>query len=143
MFYKKHQVFCGIHLDSTRLVALLQKIPQVISVCGPAPLMKFKLHFIGSVWEHLQFLLPLLEFMRSTRFEPADQEYQPMIKQPGPGKARSHKASSLYSIFSMQSDDHGVLQEALERLVALGSKAQDSGWSKEKLATEFATAARE
>ena len=127
-------------LQSATVATTARKIKMIAERFGPKPFGDFKILMIGPVWLRLDTLLPLLETMRATGFEPATEDFKPEariqhISTRGRTTLRQRPASS--SIFKMGSRNQGPLQEILERALVLGRRARDESWSKEDLIEEF------
>lgn len=136
MWYKA-QSFCMYAGEEPDKVAIyVGKLRSVIDRCGPNPFKKFYFCIPAqySLWPKLDEILPFLDFIRETGFEPATEEYKPNLSVRG----QDRKAVNYSSVFSMPSANHATLQRVLEDAVTLGRKARHEDWSEEKLAAQFA-----
>ncbi|KAI6912542.1 hypothetical protein KC318_g8222 [Hortaea werneckii] len=132
-------VFADIRLCSPRFKSTVETLTSIVKTCGKSPFKKISFYVTGSTRPHLINLLPLLEMMRATGFDPTNGKYQPDSKHiiTITGKSVIRKYISRSSIFNMRDGNHGPLQEDLETAFALPRRAREEGWTAERFETEF------
>ena len=135
MFYKTQHFYINDGLNAIILPRYINKIRSVVQWCGPGPFKKLDMYIRVGAWEKLGEILQLLELMRTSRFEPANQEYRPRVLMRSTGPV---KQASETSIFRMASNEFSALQRVFEQAMAMGRKARDEEWTKEKLEGQFA-----
>ncbi|KAI6797774.1 hypothetical protein KC363_g288 [Hortaea werneckii] len=117
----------------------VEALASIVKTCGKAPFKEISFWIFGPIRPCLTNLLPLLEMMRATGFDPTAEPYEPNPKYFTTADGESVKRQSITrdSIFRMQGVTHGPLQEDLEIAFALPRRARDEGWTAEKFETEF------
>ncbi|KAK3715853.1 hypothetical protein LTR37_006836 [Vermiconidia calcicola] len=136
VYFGRQCCFITINLDKDRLEKHIEKLSAIVLLCGPKPFKRLTIHVKGSVWERLDMMLGLLEFMRRTGFEPATGEYQL------PRTSKDLCNVSNTSVFRMKKIAFGKVQFILEKALALGRRARDEQWTEERLATHFGAPVR-
>ncbi|KAI7087245.1 hypothetical protein KC356_g4336 [Hortaea werneckii] len=133
------KVFISCQPSSPQFKYTVEALTSVVKTCGKSPFKTITFYVTGSIRPHLINLLPLLEMMRATGFDPTDAEYRsnPQVFTTKEGKSVKRQYESLYSIFLMRSSNHGPLQEDLETAFALPRRAREEGWTAERFETEF------
>ncbi|KAI7331231.1 hypothetical protein KC367_g8743 [Hortaea werneckii] len=126
-------------LSSPRFKYTIETLTSIVNTCGKSPFKKISFYVTGSTRPHLINLLPLLEMMRATGFDPANGTYEPRIRYfiTTEGKSVKRQSTSSSSIFHMMNGAHGALQEDLETAFALPRRAREEGWTAERFETEF------
>ena len=76
MYYANNDISLGLHLQTKQIEVPLKALKEIVLLGGPQPLRSLEIHLFGEIWQHLGEVLPLLEFMRATGFEPATKQYQ-------------------------------------------------------------------
>lgn len=131
-------------LKGPKFQCVVETLAFVVKTCGKTPFKKISFKVRGPTRPYLINLLPLLEMMRATGFDPTDYSYEPRPKQiiveydeDKNRKLVKFQPTSETSIFHMGSWTHGALQEDLETAFALPRRAREEGWTAERLGTEF------
>lgn len=118
------------YLDRVSFDKVAKRLAGIVLICGPKVFETFTLDLFGAVWPNLESLLPMLELMRVTGFEPAAVEYKPKAL------IRSSRALATSSVFLVYKGS-GNLEFVLEKALSLARLARAQGWSAEKLAKLF------
>ncbi|KAK5137460.1 hypothetical protein LTR08_008438 [Meristemomyces frigidus] len=143
IYYGNMTVYVRCRLDPPTLGVAIRPITGIVGDCGTQPFKKGFLILIGgAVWQNLANILPLLEIMRATGFEPASKEYRPRAREAYMqynGTEKSRVPLGTDSMFLISNSSHGQVEQVLEKAVTLGRKARDEKWTQDQLATEFAT----
>ena len=126
-------------LSSPKFKHTTETLTSIVKTCGKSPFKKISFWVTGSTRPHLINLLPLLEMMRATGFDPTNGTYEPRISYftTTEGKSVKRQYTSSSSIFFMMNGPHGALQEDLETAFALPRRAREEGWTAERFETEF------
>lgn len=135
IYYGSVNVSFTASLLEEKWAMFLQNLRAIVHTCGQHPFKGFHIVIMGQVWERLDNLLPLLEFMRSSGFEPACATYQERRDRPGSYGNRIHSPSSVFSTTTYAS---GNAQFVLEKALSLARRARVEEWSAERLAKSFA-----
>lgn len=133
------KVFISCQLSSPRFKYTVEALTSIVKTCGKSPFKNITFFVTGSTRPHLINLLPLLEMMRATGFDPTNAEYKPdrQIFTTKEGKSVKRQYESSNSTFLMRSSAHGPLQEDLETAFALPRRAREGRWTVEHFETEF------
>ena len=126
-----------VSLKSNDIKSFVRKTHGLVAMQGPKPFKSFHFFVFSYVWPHLQNLLPLLQLMRGTGFEPANEDYVPQpVSDYG---KRFETNSSIFQMFysSYTDSEKGNVQLVLESALIMARKARAEGWSADKLATSF------
>ena len=114
------------------MVQVVRILNAIVSTCGPKPFSAFRIYFYRTPTHHLDKILPLLEMMRRTGFEPATKPYRLPEKSAWDG-VKDDWTTSVFSLpLSM-----GRLQFVLEKALCLARSARAEGWGPERLAKVY------
>ncbi|KAI7221453.1 hypothetical protein KC333_g1752 [Hortaea werneckii] len=132
-------VYATFSLSSPRFKYTVETLTSIVKTCGKSPFKKMSFYVLGPTRPHLINLLPLLEMMRATGFDPTNGTYEPCIEHcvTSTGKPAKRQLTSSRSIFHMLNQGRGALQEDLETAFALPRRAREEGWTAERFETEF------
>jgi len=115
----------------------VRTIRTVVAACGPKPFRQFNV-IHSNYCLCLHSLLPLLELMHESGFEPATATYT------GPDPYTDAKGFALYrnsatSVFRIFDNDNDLTpaEEVLEEALNIARKARQAGWTRQELAQEF------
>lgn len=136
MYYGSNRIYVALRLDDGRLNQFMQKCSDIVDRCGNRPFLSFTILLKDrkkSLCTKLGNLLPLLETMRVTGFEP-DRNY---YRQSNPllNKEKQRSIESGRSLFNI--DSSLASGEVYARAIALGRRVRDEEWSFSKLASRF------
>lgn len=133
------EVRAACDLSSAGFRYTVDALTTIVKTCGKSPFKKISFYVLGSTRPHLINLLPLLEMMRVTGFDPTTGSYEPrpMYFPTRAGKSAKRQYTTGGSIFIMQSFTHGPLQADLESAFALPRRAREEGWTAQRFETEF------
>ncbi|GAB1738568.1 hypothetical protein NU219Hw_g3372t1 [Hortaea werneckii] len=132
------EVSVRLTLSSPKFKDTVEALTSIVKTCGKSPFKEMSFYVHGSTRPHLINLLPLLEMMRATGFDPTNGTYEPFIKYcvTSTGKPAKRQLTTR-SIFHMMNVGRGALQEDLETAFALPRRAREEGWTAERFETEF------
>jgi hypothetical protein len=130
-YYANNDIRGLIDLETKMMVEVVRELDAIVSTCGPKPFFNFQISFYHTVWPYLDKMLPLLELLRRTGFEPATKPYRLPEKSAWDGV----KDERDTSVFSLQSK--GRLQFVLEKALCWARRARAEGWSRERLAKAY------
>ncbi|KAK3705453.1 hypothetical protein LTR37_013270 [Vermiconidia calcicola] len=136
VYFGRHCCYIAISPDKDVLKKYIEKLSAIFLLCGPKPFKSLTICVIGGVWDKLDVMLGLLDFMRRTGFKPATKEYQL------PRTSKDLRTVSDTSVFQIQNRTWGKAQFILEKALALGRRARDEEWTEERLATHFGVLVR-
>jgi hypothetical protein len=74
--YGNNDFYLKLQLQRKEIKAALKALEEVVLLGGPKPFRSLEIHLGGEIWQQLGEILPLLEFIRATRFEPATKQYR-------------------------------------------------------------------
>ncbi|KAK4547537.1 hypothetical protein LTR36_000494 [Oleoguttula mirabilis] len=140
IYFGNSTVYINGRLDLPTFAVAIKPIADIVRECGTRPFKDLVIRMNGAVWPHLDELLPFLEIMRANEFEPATKEYKPSERETYtdyPGKEKTRLPVGTDSIFSLSNEEHGAVEQVLEKAVTLGRRARDEQWTKEELAKAF------
>lgn len=140
IFYGTRRWKMSLRLGADTMIHFVSRMRDLVAMHGSNPFMGIHINVTHHVWPHLQNMLPLLELMRETGFDPARERYVP---QPTDWIYEGKRCESRSSVFNMCNSmysfyEKGNVQLVLESALVMARRARAEGWSAEELAKYFA-----